>query len=259
MLSVISIRLWPSRSCTTLMGTPACTRWFACQRHVLCHGIPQAVFHALQQLARMARRRKALTAVATVQDSLSYLEKRQDMLAYAWCEAQGYPMGSGSVESTNKLVVERRLKGAGMHWARAHVHPMVALRAMACSDRWAEAWPQIAQHVRHQTQQDRRQRQLARRQVKAAMPFGYPAARSACGPHHGSDGATKACPAVVPIAQVCRAPGRESSPSPTLRPPVAALSPQLEESLTDPNRDLRKTLTHTPHTLPPLHWIIPVL
>lgn len=53
------------------------------------------------------------------------------------------------MESANKLVVERRLKGSGMHWARAHVNPMV-LRAMACSDRWPEAWPQIVQRVRQQ-------------------------------------------------------------------------------------------------------------
>jgi len=30
------------------------------------------------------------------------------------------------VESANKLVVEGRLKGSGMHWARAQVTPMVA-------------------------------------------------------------------------------------------------------------------------------------
>jgi hypothetical protein len=116
-------------------GTAAFTRWFTTQRHTLRHGAPQAVFHALRQLARIARRREALAAMATVQDALGYWEPRQDMLAYAWCEARGYPIGSGSVESANKLVVERRLKGAGMHWARWHVNPMVALRAMACSDR----------------------------------------------------------------------------------------------------------------------------
>ena len=45
------------------------------------------------------------------------------------------------MESANKLVVEARLKGAGMYWARASVNPMVALRTVACADRWPEAWP----------------------------------------------------------------------------------------------------------------------
>lgn len=144
-------------------GTAKFTQWFTTQRHTLRHGTPQDVFHALRQLARTAPRRKVLAAVATVQESLSYLEKRRDMLAYAWCDARGYPIGSGSVESANKLVVERRLKGAGMHWARSHVNPMVALRAMACSDRWPEAWPPIAQQVRQHGWQVRPQRQRTSR------------------------------------------------------------------------------------------------
>ena len=39
------------------------------------------------------------------------------------------------------LQVEARLKGAGMHWAPAHVDPMVALRTIACADQWEAAWP----------------------------------------------------------------------------------------------------------------------
>jgi hypothetical protein len=152
-------------------GTAAFTQWFATQRQTLQPGNPTEVLAALQRLAVTAQRRKADAAAATVQESWHYLEKRRDMLAYAWCHARGYPIGSGSVESANKLVVERRLKGAGMHWARAHVNPLVALRALACSDRWAEAWPQIAQHVRQHPQDDRRQRQRARRLSSAPVPL----------------------------------------------------------------------------------------
>jgi hypothetical protein len=52
------------------------------------------------------------------------------------------------VESGNKLVVEARLKGAGMHWSRLSVNPLLALRNAVCSDRWAEAWQQSAAHIR---------------------------------------------------------------------------------------------------------------
>ena len=51
------------------------------------------------------------------------------------------------------------------------------------------------------------------------------------GPGHRSDGGTAANPAAVP--------------SPTARPPVAALSPQLEESPTASSGPCRKPLTHT--------------
>jgi hypothetical protein len=55
---------------------------------------------------------------------------RRRQIAYADFQIQGYPIGSGMVESANKLVVEQRLKGAGMHWARRNVTPMLALRAV---------------------------------------------------------------------------------------------------------------------------------
>jgi hypothetical protein len=152
-------------------GTTAFTRWVARQRQTLHHGSPGEGLEARRPLAAAATRRGKPHAVTTGQESLGYLAKRRDMLASAWCDARGYPIGSGSVESANKRVVERRLKGAGMHWARRHVKPLVALRALACSDRWQEASPHMAQHGRHQTQQDRQPRQRVRRQAKAPMPL----------------------------------------------------------------------------------------
>ena len=35
-------------------------------------------------------------------------------------------IGSGATESANKVVVEARLKGPGMHWASFHLNPMLA-------------------------------------------------------------------------------------------------------------------------------------
>ena len=64
-------------------------------------------------------------------------------MQYPGFAAAGWPLGSGVVESANKGVVEARLKGAGMRWARAHVDPMIVLRASVYSDRWEEEWTQI--------------------------------------------------------------------------------------------------------------------
>ena len=50
-----------------------------------------------------------------VNDHLAYLVKRVDQMAYPPFQAAGWPIGSGIVESANKLVVEARLKGAGMY------------------------------------------------------------------------------------------------------------------------------------------------
>ena len=69
-------------------------------------------------------------------------------MQYPVFQAQGGPIGSGAVASANKLVVEARLKGGGMHWARPSVNPMLGLRNMVCGDRWAGEWPRIAGRLR---------------------------------------------------------------------------------------------------------------
>ena len=90
---------------------------------------------------------------------LAYLEKREVQLQYPVFEAEGWPLGSGMVESANKLVVEARLKGAGMHWAPEHVDPMVALRNAVCTDRWDEVWGQIEGELKRQVVTRRGERQ----------------------------------------------------------------------------------------------------
>lgn len=99
----------------------------------------------------------------------AYLQKRLAHMHYPTFQQQGWPIGDGAVESANKLVVEARLKGSGMHWARPHVDPMLALRNIACNDRWPEAWPQISATLRRQAHQHTTQRRHQRR-LATALP-----------------------------------------------------------------------------------------
>ena len=62
----------------------------------------------------------------------------------------GWPIGSGMVESANKLVIEARLKGAGMHWDRTNVNPMLTLHNGVCNERGPETWQVAVSHHRHQ-------------------------------------------------------------------------------------------------------------
>ena len=103
-----------------------------------------------------------------VEANLLYFTKRAEQIQYAGFAEKGYSIGSGAVESGNKLVVEARLKGSGMHWAPENVNPMVALRTVACSDRWEEAWPQISERLRERTQERALCRQVTRRNAKTA-------------------------------------------------------------------------------------------
>ncbi len=139
-------------------------QWLEQQLHQLKHHGPQAVLREVRRLMTECPEQAAIAG------ELAYLEKRQEHMDYPAYRALGLPLGDGAIESGNKLVVEARLKGSGMHWAGAHVDPMLALRNVVCSDRWDEAWPQISRQLRQQARQHSLARRARRRQLAAARP-----------------------------------------------------------------------------------------
>lgn len=155
-------------------GSAVSATWLVAQAHELKHGEPMRVVLALLDLPTRAASDPAAAAAAR-NATLGYLTKRWGQIQYAHFRALGYPIGSGAVESANKLVVEVRLKGSGMHWAPEHVDAMLALRTVACAARWGEAWPQIVARLRTQAAGQRRARHRARHPV-AATPAPTPPA-----------------------------------------------------------------------------------
>lgn len=173
--------------------TAAASVWLAAQKQVLLHGdsawclTTLADLHAAVSAVAEGREERLVWTVAAqppltgvlgqeaaqgaapvVEESLAYLRKRAEQVQYARFRAQQYPIGSGSVESANKVVVEARLKGAGMRWAAASVNPMVVLRTVAANDRWAEAWPLIRAAQRSELRVATTQRRMARQARRAA-------------------------------------------------------------------------------------------
>jgi len=121
---------------------------------------PEDVIEAIQALPAPTPE-----AVEIQRRVLAYLRARRAQLRYAHFQQVGYPIGSGMVESGNKLVVEARLKGAGMHWQRGSINPMLALRGVLCSGRWDDAWARIWQELARQVR-ERRRAGRARRQAE---------------------------------------------------------------------------------------------
>ncbi len=156
-------------------GTVETSGWLGLQLHRLKHADPQAVLAALRTLP--VAESLTPTAASEKRDAaVAYLEARRPQIQYAQFRAAGYPIGRGAVESANKLVVEARLKGSGMHWARANVNPMVALRAVACSDRGAAGWAQIWTQWGQQQAVRRQARSRARRPTAPPAPPSPPPA-----------------------------------------------------------------------------------
>jgi hypothetical protein len=107
--------------------------WLAGVLHRLKHQGPVRV---LKHLAWLAVRYPS----PLLQETLTYLQKREAHMQYPIYQEAGWPIGSGSVQSANKLVVEARLKGAGMRWGRQNVNPMLVLRNAVCNREWKHTW-----------------------------------------------------------------------------------------------------------------------
>jgi hypothetical protein len=130
-------------------GLPIAAGTFTRCLHVLKHRGPSALLRLARRLPPEIAQREG------IREHLGYFNKREPMMQYPHFQQQGWPIGSGMVESANKLVVQTRLKGAGMRWQRCNVNPMLALRNAVCNERWSEMW-HVAIQRSHQHQAERR-------------------------------------------------------------------------------------------------------
>jgi hypothetical protein len=193
-------------------GSADAQSWLQAQMHTLKHAGPADV---VAEVARLVAAQPEPTELA---GHLAYLEKRTDQMQYPIFLAAGWPIGDGAVESGNKLVVEARLKGSGMHWARPHVDPMLALRNIVCSDRWDEAWPQIVRTLRQQAQQRRAERRHQRRTAHSSPSVQPtpPVPSTSATPPPAAAAHTSVAPAPKPSA-----PPAQAQPGQPWRPPAS--------------------------------------
>lgn len=115
-------------------------QWLAQACHTLKHRPPRETVANLRLLLPKAN---SPEQEAAIDGAILYIQKRLQMMDYPHFRKLGYPIGSGSVESGHKVVVQQRMKGAGMRWAEANIDPMLALRCAICNDRWEAVWEQI--------------------------------------------------------------------------------------------------------------------
>lgn len=65
-----------------------------------------------------------------------YLENNKNKIDYSSYEHKGWFIGSGAIESSNKTVVQLRLKQAGMRWSVDGSNYLITLRCMYESGNW---------------------------------------------------------------------------------------------------------------------------
>lgn len=159
--------------------TAAFTTWFGQASHDLKHNGPQTTLNRLHKMHQQTQGQ--VEAQEVIARSLTYLEKRRHMIDYPSFLASHYPIGSGSVESGHKVVMQSRMKQAGMRWQADNVDPMLALRCLLCNDRWDEGWAATVEYRRKQRHLVRLQR--ARNKLNSA-PAPSPAPGAIVPPVH---------------------------------------------------------------------------
>lgn len=125
-------RLWTIAR-TRFASEAEATQWVALQRTALAQSRLRQV---LQQVRQLYPRHQTLPL--EVRQALGYLCHNRRRMDYAAFRAAGYPIGSGTIESACKTVVQARMKQAGMRWSRDGAQAMLALRALLLSERWHE-------------------------------------------------------------------------------------------------------------------------
>jgi len=73
---------------------------------------------------------------------IGYLNRFRDALSYDEYKEQGYPVGSGEVESAHKSVPQQRLKIPGASWHPTSIDPMLSLRILRANGWWEDFWSQ---------------------------------------------------------------------------------------------------------------------
>jgi len=148
-------------------GSDAFKQWFVRMAHQLKQSPPQSTVADLRLLQPKA---KTDAQLATLDKAIFYIQSRLPMMDYPHFCRQGYPIGSGAVESSHKSVIHVRLKLAGMRWADSHIDPMLALRNLICNGRWASTWPAIVAYRRQLLWQKRREAVVQRQKQTSPPP-----------------------------------------------------------------------------------------
>ena len=114
--------------------------WYGRMSKQLGHQPPQ---RTVNELRLLQRQHLDHPEAETIELAIRYLEKRLPMIDYPHFRRRQIPIGSGNVESGHKVVMQQRMKQAGMRWAEANLNPMLALRVALCNQTWKTSWQEI--------------------------------------------------------------------------------------------------------------------
>jgi hypothetical protein len=126
--------LWGVANAAFGVGSPAAAVWAKRMKEQLyLHGVGP-VLAALDDL--MA----AGSGGELGRKALAYFTEHAQRMDYPAFVARQLPIGSGTVESSCKTLIQMREKGAGMRWSQTGAQAVASLRAVHRSQRWDQFW-----------------------------------------------------------------------------------------------------------------------
>jgi hypothetical protein len=132
-------KLWAVGNTLFGQGEPTTVAWVERSKDLLWTGKLRTLLHEVRGLCPRGQPINE-TAWAMV----SYIFHNRRRMDYERHRQAGYPVGSGSVESACKVVVQERMKQAGMRWSRDGAQAMLALRGILLSNRWDVLWTSLS-------------------------------------------------------------------------------------------------------------------
>ncbi len=89
-------------------------------------------------IQKKLKKYSAIEIPTTICNLPTYIENNKDKIDYSTYEHNNWFVGSGAIESSNKTIVQLRLKRAGMRWSVEGANYMLILRCFCESGHWNE-------------------------------------------------------------------------------------------------------------------------
>ena len=102
-----------------------------------------------KEIEKELKKYKHIEIPSTICNLPTYLENNKDKIDYTTYEHNGWFVGSGAIESSNKTIVQQRLKQAGMRWSVDGANYIITLRCMKESDKWNETEKIVVEYFSH--------------------------------------------------------------------------------------------------------------
>ena len=118
-------------------GTAAAHRWLRDQETPLLQGHAERLARTLLKLAQ-----KHCRCAEALRREAGYFQDNYRRMQYLEMREEGFPIGSGMVESACKQF-RARLAGSGMHWSRSGLDRLLPVRAAIMSHRFDELWQKV--------------------------------------------------------------------------------------------------------------------